>query len=241
MDTMQVFCTDDAKTLGAFSSALAAKTERSVSVGRLNSGSAKELSRLASASSDSVFFVDITGARKNDCDSLLDVAERSGASFRLFSSTPVPETLTSRASVTRLPGAREQEVRAFVSDNSYFNSPAFISRIAKAARGDLGKVSFLLDAQDSRQGALSVLQAFKHRRPSVLDDMARVWTEAHTRHLYTAASEAVTGNYQAFTEEEVSGVERRISLQIMLACSVNVRPSLVVGARLSAVWKEIYG
>lgn len=182
-----------------------------------------------------LILVRLDGASQESMNVLLKTMEDASEvnHFILVGSVMPLETVASRCAVFHFSLLSEDEVCQILVSRKFSQAEAL--RLSKASGGRVGPALMVADGVDPKEDVLLAMKAITERDRKALDGLATHWTDNHTVSMGILCREAITGRWGVFKESEVSGLGKRLSMQILAALKPNIRPRLVVRASLMSV------
>lgn len=165
---------------------------------------------------------------------LLKTLEEAPASTRFFligHGEPIPTTILSRGHVYNFPPLDRQALTDVLVHVKKF-SPENAKERAAVARGQIKTALLLPEIKERKTLVLRVLEAFRTKDISILEEIAGRWTDDHTELLATWCQESITKQWRLFSEQESEIPGTRIPLKILLALRAEIKPRLVVRSSL---------
>lgn len=164
----------------------------------------------------------------------LEEAPETTRFFLIVHDDMVPATVLSRGHVYNFPPLDDDALADVLVHIKKF-APENARERAGVARGQIKTALTLPDIKERKDLVLRVLEAFRTKDSSILEDIAPRWTEEHTELLAVWCQEAVTKRWRFFLEEESGIPGTALPLKILIALRAEIKPRLVVRASLMSV------
>lgn len=164
----------------------------------------------------------------------LEEAPESTRFFLIGHGDPIPTTILSRGHVYTFPPLDEESLASVLQHVKKFSHENAVERAA-VARGQIKTALLLPEIKERKDPVLRVLEAFRTKDISILEEIAGKWTDEHTELLATWCQESITKQWRLFSEQESEIPGTRIPLKILIALRPEIKPRLVVRSSLITV------